>query len=220
MAAPGDVEVTVLRVFCDERGAFGNPLGIVLDGPSVAVDDRQGLARFLGYSETVFVDDAAEGRIQINTPEVEMPFAGHPSVGTAWLLRRQGIGIDALHPPAGEVPVRYDGELTHVAALPEWCPHFEFRRLPDAAAVEAHPVEPEGLIYVWAWIDEAVGTVRARSFVPEAGIAEDEATGAAVVCLCAELGRSIVVRQGQGSVIHARPQGDGLAEVGGRVVEA
>ena len=77
-------------MFCGEGGSDGNALGVVLDGPSVAGDDRQALAARLGYAETVFVDDAAAGRIEIFAPDVEMPFAGHPSVGTAWLLRARG----------------------------------------------------------------------------------------------------------------------------------
>jgi predicted PhzF superfamily epimerase YddE/YHI9 len=77
----------------------------------------------------------------------------------------------------------------------------------------------EGEVYVWAWIDEDAGTVRARCFVPELGVTEDEATGSAALPLCAQLGRPIEVRQGKGSVIHARPVGDGMVEIGGLVVE-
>ncbi len=93
----------VLRVFTGPAGAHGNPLGVVLDGPAVAPRDRQRMAAALGFSETVFVDDAAGGSLRIFTPTVEMPFAGHPLVGTAWLLRQEGRPIDALRPPAGEV---------------------------------------------------------------------------------------------------------------------
>jgi len=218
VARPPQVEVTVLRVFCGDGAAGGNPLGVVLGGSAVAGDDRQALAAHLGYSETVFVDDATQGRIQIFTPTVEMPFAGHPSVGTAWLLRREGHAVDALQLPAGKVPVRFDGDVPFIAGRPEWAPPFELRRLADAAAVEAEPVIEEGLVYVWAWIDEPVGLVRTRSFVPEAGIAEDEATGAAAVRLCSKLGRPIEIHQGRGSVIHARPLEDGMVEIGGSVV--
>lgn len=218
MKGPPRIEVEVLRVFCGEDGGHGNPLGVVFDGASVARDDRQALATHLGYSETVFVDDAAAGRIQIFTPSIELPFAGHPSVGTAWFLRERGVEVEALHPPAGRVPVRFDGELTFIAARPEWAPPFELRELPDETAVEEHPLVEEGMVYVWAWIDEAAGMVRARSFVPEAGIAEDEATGSAAVRLCGALGRPITVHQGRGSVIHARPIENGLIEIGGRVV--
>ena len=217
MKGPPQVNVTVLRVFCAEDGSEGNQLGVVLDGLTVAEDARQGLAAHLGYSETVFVDDAADARIRIFTPEVELPFAGHPCVGTASLLRREGHDVDALRSPAGKIPVRFEGDLTYIAGRPEWAPPFELRQLEDAAAVDAHPVIADE-VYIWAWIDEDAGTVRARAFVPEAGISEDEATGSAAVKLSGMLDREIEIRQGRGSILHARPIGDGLVEVGGRVV--
>ncbi len=71
---------------------------------------------------------------------------------------------------------------------------------------------------MWAWIDEPAGLVRARVFVPEAGVDEDEATGSAALRLCALVGREIEIRQGRGSVLHARPVGEGRAQVAGRVV--
>lgn len=220
MAAPPQVEVTVLRVFCADDGSHGNPLGVVLDGPSVAEDDRQALATHLGYSETVFVDDAREGRIRIFTPEVELPFAGHPCVGTAWLLRRAGHEVDALRSPAGKIPVRFDGERPFIAARPEWAPPFELRRVESPQEVDDHPMITDAEVYLWAWIDERVGTIRARAFVPEVGVEEDEATGSAAVKLSGALEREIEIHQGVGSRLHARPIGDGMVEVGGRVVEA
>jgi predicted PhzF superfamily epimerase YddE/YHI9 len=219
MPAPPQVEVRELRVFCDGDGRFGNPLGVVLDGSAVPADDRQAFARHLGYSETVLVDDAASGRIAIYTPEVEYPFAGHPTVGTAWLLREEGFAVDALRPPAGEVPVRFDDELTWVAGRVEWCPVFDMVELANPAEIDKHPGIEAGDIYVWAWIDEDASLIRARCFAPDAGIVEDEATGSSVLRLAAELGGEIEVHQGQGSVIHARPLSDGMVEIGGRVAE-
>ncbi len=219
MGGPAEIEVRVPRVFCGPGGTHGNPLGVVLDGPSVPAGDRQALARHLGYSETVFVDDAARGRIAIYTPEVELPFAGHPSVGIAWLLHGEGHGPDVLRPPAGKVPVRLEGEITWVAARPEWCPDWEIIEYGSPAEVDELPVEAEGFRYCWSWIDEAAGIVRARSFVAEAGVGEDEATGSAALPLSARLDRPIQVRQGRGSLIHARPVGDGFVEIGGLVVE-
>ena len=219
MPRPAQIEVRVPRVFCDAHGAFGNELGVILDGPSVPVDDRQAIATRLAYSETVFVDDPAQGRIAIYTPETELPFAGHPTVGTAWILAREGFGVDSLRPSAGKIGVRRDGDVTWVSARPEWCPPFELRRFASAGDVDGLPVLESGLVYTWAWIDEEAGLVRARSFVPEVGVPEDEATGSAALKLCAELGRPIEVRQGGGSVIHANPLADGLVEIGGLVVE-
>ena len=219
MPRPAQIEVRVPRVFCDGDGAFGNELGVILDGPSVPVDDRQAIATRLAYSETVFIDDPAQGRFAIYTPETELPFAGHPTVGTAWILAREGFGIDSLRPPAGKIGVRRDGDLTWVSARPEWCPPFELRQFASAGEVDGLPVLESGMVYAWAWIDEDAGLVRARSFVPEVGVPEDEATGSAALKLCAELGRPIEVRQGRGSVIHANPLADGLIEIGGLVVE-
>jgi predicted PhzF superfamily epimerase YddE/YHI9 len=76
----------VLRVFADGQARFGNPLGVFLDGAAVPVETRQQVAARLGFSETVFVDDVDTGAVDIRTPAAELPFAGHPLVGTAWLL--------------------------------------------------------------------------------------------------------------------------------------
>lgn len=212
-------ELHVLRVFVNEESEWGNPLGIFLDGGEVPEGRRQAIAAELGFSETVFVDDPADGRMRIYTPAVELPFAGHPSVGTAWLLTHEGVAVEALRPQAGEVRVRTESGLTFIGARAEWAPSFEYRRFDSPADVRAlaGAPDPELNTYAWAWIDEAAGTIRARSFVPEEGIAEDEATGAAALALCARLNRPVTIHQGHGSVIQARPMGDGWCEVGGAV---
>jgi predicted PhzF superfamily epimerase YddE/YHI9 len=210
----------VLRVFCAEDGTGGNALGVFLEGSEVPRADRQAVARELGFAETVFVDDRESATIRIFTPELELPLAGHPLVGTAWLLAHEETPVETLHPPAGEVLVRYGADLTTVAAKPEWAPEFEFVQLGSTEEVEALTGPPEGMGWVgmWAWIDERAGLIRERVFVPEAGIPEDEATGAAAMRLVAQLGREIEIRQGRGSVIQARPAEDGRVEIGGRVV--
>ena len=214
-----NVEVTVLRVFCGEGGEGGNPLGVVLDGPLVAADDRQAMAARLGYSETVFVDDPEVGRVRIFTPEIPMPFAGHPVVGAGWLLAREGFAAESLLTPAGRVALRHEQGRTWAAGRDAWCPPFELIELGEPEEVEAQEPGDEGWRYVWAWSDREAGIVRARCFVPEAGIAEDEATGAAALRLCAAVERPIEVHQGRGSVIYAHPIGDGLIEIGGAVAE-
>ena len=207
----------LLRVFCSEDGSGGNPLGVFLHGAEVAPELRQGVAADLGLSETVFVDDAQSGEIRIFTPTDELDFAGHPTVGTAWLLD----GVDALRPPAGELAVHRDGETVYVAARPEWGPPHDLIELSSAEEVEALDGPPEGydLAMAWAWIDEGAGIVRARAFPVRIGIAEDEATGSAATKLCALLERPIDIRQGRASRILARPGADGFVEIGGRSVE-
>lgn len=211
----------VLRVFCDEGGGWGNPLGVFLDGAEVPDARRQAVAHELGFSETVFVDDLARAGCRIFTPGLELPFAGHPMVGTAWLLEREGHPPAMLRPPAGEVATRSEDGLTFVAAPAEWSPPWELRQLPDAGAVEAlsEPSPEQGLLpFYWAWEDEAAGTIRARCFSLEDGIGEDEATGSAAIVICAGLGHPLTIHQGRGSVLYAAPLGDGRAEVGGRAI--
>lgn len=206
----------VLRVFCAEDGSGGNPLGVFLDGEEIPQPRRLPVAADLGFSETVFVDDAAAGVVRIYTPALEMPFAGHPLVGTSWLLARERSSVEALRPPAGEVPTWRDGEDTWIRGRAEWAPPFELTQRGSPAEVDA--LEVEGTVDNWAWEDEAAGVVRSRVFAEVYGIAEDEATGAAAVRLVTAIGRPIEIRQGKGSLIIARPGPDGSAEIGGRVV--
>ena len=212
-------DLHVLRVFCSPAGEYGNPLGVFLDGGDVARDRRQDVAADLNFSETVFVDERERGGIDIYTPAAPIPFAGHPLVGTAWLLQREDGACAELNLPAGRAPVRHEDGVTYFSAPAEWAPDFRLDQLGAPAEVDALRAEDfSDDVYAWAWADEAAGTVRARSFVPNFVIAEDEATGSAALALCAAVGRPIDVRQGEGSEIGARPVGGGVIEVGGRVV--
>jgi len=154
----------VLRVFVDADGRNGNPLGVFLDGSAIAPDDRPGVAAELGFSETVFVDDARTGRIRIYTPGQELPFAGHPAVGTAWLLADVGMPVDELHLLAGIVPTWTEGDLRWVRARPEWIHPITLAELPSAAAVEAlgGPPDGESSWYPWAWRDDSQPLFRRR----------------------------------------------------------
>jgi predicted PhzF superfamily epimerase YddE/YHI9 len=211
------VTVHVLRVFVGAAGAAGNPLGVFLDGAAVPADRRQSVAADLGFSETVFVDDAEWGRVEIYTPTAPLPFAGHPLVGTSWLLGHDGRAVEVLRPPAGDVATWVEDGRTWVRGRAEWAPAMQLRRYDHAAEVDALTIAPDGLGFVdaWAWADEPAGIVRSRVFAGDYGIAEDEATGAAAVRLVTQLGRPVEIRQGRGSVIVARPGPDGTAEIGG-----
>ena len=212
--------VHLLRVFCGDGDSRGNPLAVFLEGESVPADARQRVAGELGLSETVFVDDAARGEIRIFTPAVELDFAGHPAVGTAWLLAEHGSPVSLLRVPAGEAAVRYEDGAAFVAGRAAWGPRWEFEQLDSPSGVDELGGPPGGhdLAVGWAWLDEASGIVRARVFPMGVGIAEDEATGSAAVGLCARMGRPLDIRQGRGSRILARPLADGWVEIGGRCV--
>ena len=214
-------ELVLLDVFCGPGHTAGNRLGVILGG-TVDREGRQRRAAELGYSETVFIDDVVGGVVDIYTPSVRLPFAGHPLVGVSWLLRSRFGGCNVLHPGAGEVPTWADGEFSWVAGRPEWITGRTTQRFASPAEIDAlsGPPAGEGLLYTWAWIDEAAGEVRARAFPRRGdGIVEDEATGAAALLLTAELGRALTVRQGVGSEIRTQPRADGRIAVGGRVTQ-
>jgi predicted PhzF superfamily epimerase YddE/YHI9 len=218
--SPDVARFHLLRVFCSDGDRGGNPLAVFLDGGEVPDDRRQAVAHELGFSETVFVDDAARGVIRIFTPATEMEFAGHPTVGTAWLLAREREQVEVLRVPAGELYVRQENGLSHVSTRPEWGTRFEWIRHDSPAEVDALAGAPDGDrdVAAWAYADESAGVVRARVFPVGLGIAEDEATGLAPVQLCARLGRALDIRQGRDSRILVRPVDGGRVELAGRAV--
>ncbi|MEN3224133.1 PhzF family phenazine biosynthesis protein [Mycolicibacterium porcinum] len=215
------IDVTVLRVFTDSEGKHGNPLGVV-DNSTVAPDDRQRIATELGYSETVFIDLPQPGGnsagAHIFTPVAELPFAGHPTVGASWWLRELGLPVHTLRVPAGILQVEYDEDRAIVNARSEWAPEFAIYDLASVDEVLAADPDDFDDAYLWAWIDEANGTLRSRSFASHLGIPEDEATGAAAVRMTDYLSRDLTIIQGKGSVIETRWSPEGWVRLAGRVV--
>jgi predicted PhzF superfamily epimerase YddE/YHI9 len=219
------IDVTVLRVFADADGKFGNPLGVV-DASAVDPADRQRIAAELGYSETVFVDLPERGantaHARIFTPATELPFAGHPTVGASWWLRDIGRPIHTLQVPAGVVQVSYDADIAAVRARAEWAPDFAIYDLKStdelfAAMPDDYSDDVEN--YLWTWTDEDNGVLRSRMFAVALGVPEDEATGAAAVRITDYLSRDLTIVQGKGSVIRTQWSADGWVRVAGRVVD-
>ncbi len=210
--------ISVLRVFTDADGNHGNPLGVLLHTADLPDSQCQQIAHELGFSETVFVDNPATGSCRIFTPSVPLPFAGHPMVGTAWLLAREGYRPEVLRPPAGAVGYGTDGSDFWIVAKAQWCPPWRLHELPNPEAVEKAVAPSTGAHdMVWAWIDQELGTIRARVFASAVGVNEDEATGSAAIPLAVNLNRRLVITQGKGSRLIAVPAGDGRARVGGTV---
>jgi trans-2,3-dihydro-3-hydroxyanthranilate isomerase len=105
-------------VVCDvftDRPLTGNQLAVFADAAGTPDELLQSLAREINYSETTFVyppddPDVADARVRIFTPAVELPFAGHPVLGTAVVLGdRIGVTEINLATGAGIVPVTLDG---------------------------------------------------------------------------------------------------------------
>ena len=100
-----------------ERALAGNPLAVVLEADGLSQAQMQAIARETNLSETTFVlppeNREHAAKVRIFTPYVELPFAGHPTVGTGWVLLDEGlVGSDAaafaLEEGVGPIPVRVD----------------------------------------------------------------------------------------------------------------
>lgn len=218
------IDVTVLRVFTDRDGKFGNPMGVV-DASRVVPADRQQVATELGYSETVFIDPMTVGsttaHATIYTPRTEIPFAGHPTVGASWWLRAQGTPINTLAVPAGIVQVRYQGDLAGVRARSEWGPEVafhEFESVEQLLAADPAEFPDDTAHYLWAWIDQSAGSLRSRMFAANLGVPEDEATGSAAMRITDHLSRDLRITQGKGSMLETAWTPEGWVSVAGRVV--
>lgn len=105
----------VYDVFTDRRFG-GNPLAVIPDARGIDPALFQTIAREFNFSETTFVlppeDPAHDARVRIFTPGAEMPFAGHPTVGTALALHDLGRAGDrmTLELNVGPIPVTVSGE--------------------------------------------------------------------------------------------------------------
>ena len=120
-----------------ESPFLGNPLAVVLDADGIDDDTMAAIARWTNLSETTFVlrptEAAADYRVRIFTPFGELPFAGHPTLGTCWAWRSNGgssqqHGTTIQECGAGLVAVRDDGDRLAFAGPP---------------LVRSGPVEPD-----------------------------------------------------------------------------
>lgn len=219
----------VLDVFTDEA-LTGNPLAVILDSEGLDDARMQGIAREFNLSETVFVQPPSEprhrARLRIFTPARELPFAGHPTVGTAVLLAlKTESAVDAqafgLEEQVGVVPCIVETKGKRAG-------HARFR-LPQLPVMDGEG--PDEIATAWALgLDPAeIGFDRhvvtrytagnAFSFVPVAslgGVAKAKPAGDAFEKAFGGNGRRAVVyvysreTTRAGHHFHARMFGQGL----------
>jgi len=193
----------------------GNALGVIPDSTGLASGDMQRIAADLGFSETVFIDWATAGMpaLRIFTPVAELPFAGHPLVGTAWVLNHLGPGSGMMGIAIGEVGVRTRGDVVWVSppaverpvrevaasqatalgvpAVRAWRVQVpsDFLLAEVASAADVIAVQPDLAAVAGAADGLSVfhgeAPTRSRFFAPRIGIDEDPATGSAAVALAA-----------------------------------
>jgi len=160
----------IADVFCGVP-LEGNPVAVFTDGEGLSGEVMQRTARELNLSETVFVlgaggDNDVDARVRIFTPSVELPFAGHPVLGTAFVLGTdQELDVVRLRTGGGIVPVVLRREGTEVVygemeqPIPEWAAFEAERELLAALGVRraGMPVEiyDNGPRHVYVELPEA-----------------------------------------------------------------
>ena len=120
------IRYRLLNVFAESTFG-GNPLAVIEDGSSLSSEEMQLVARQFNLSETTFLlpSDRAAARVRIFTPTYEMAFAGHPTLGSAQVVRALFGAGDAfqLEMKAGLIPVRFEDERWALNAnAPTWRP--------------------------------------------------------------------------------------------------
>ena len=169
-----------LDVFAPRRGA-GNPLGVVLDSAGLGSAEMQALAGWLNLSETIFFlppDTGADYRIRIFTPGSELPFAGHPSVGAAWVAAQHGLaqprdGHLVQQCAAGLLPVQLTTDDARIMPFVQSPRGRELEQLPaplpaglDALAISGKSAALWHNGPAW-WLIEAASSEALRSFRPD-----------------------------------------------------
>ncbi len=170
-----DLRYVICDVFTDTPLA-GNPLAVFTDGRDVETERMQQLARETNLSETVFVLPAEEGgnaRIRIFTPAQEIPFAGHPTLGTAFVLAAPlQLTEIRLETGKGIVPVALEREGARIIfgwmtqPIPTFEPYADEQELLEALRVERSelPIEvyDNGIkhVYVTLGSEEDVAALR------------------------------------------------------------
>ena len=200
-----------LDVFAPRPGT-GNPLGVVLDADDMDTAAMQALAAWLNLSETIFFlspDAGADYRIRIFTPGSELPFAGHPSVGAAWIAVTHGLatphgGRLVQQCEVGLLPVLIEGDTSapRIAVRSPRARKLETLAAPPAAGL-ADIARPDQTA-LWNngpswWLVEAASPELLRNFQPDfAAIAAwteaTAATGVAIFAIEPATGHDVTVR--------------------------
>lgn len=141
----------IVDVFAREKYA-GNPLAVVLDGETLTTEQMQAIAREMNYSETTFIV-SGENRnggydVRIFTPTQELPFAGHPTLGTAYIIGREILGEFPdevkLNLGVGQISVTGDGSQADCLWMQQNPPSFG-RTLSPGDLAPVLNVQPEAI---------------------------------------------------------------------------
>jgi len=212
----------------------GNPVAVVLDGTGLSTEDMQRFAHWMNLSETTFVlppaDAGADYRVRIFTPVAELPFAGHPTLGTchAWLttggtprqagtivqecgaglvtLRETGNGLAFAAPPLlkdGPVDSELLGRIASVLRI-------DRASIVDASWADKPGVSDLDLGLVGPYPPGSPQAFEVRAFFPKDGaVTEDPVTGSLNAALAPWL-----LRTGRATAPYVVSQGTALGRAG------
>lgn len=128
---------------------LGNPVAVILDGAGLSTEEMQRIARWTNLSETTFVlpSERADYRLRIFTPLNELPFAGHPTVGSAHAVIEAGLvtprgGLLTQECVAGLIALRVEGDGRIFARAPKPAVRRIDVDLPRLSAAIGAPVGP------------------------------------------------------------------------------
>jgi trans-2,3-dihydro-3-hydroxyanthranilate isomerase len=138
-----DLDFYIVDVFAIDKYS-GNQLAVFPEAGELAPAEMQQIAKEINFSESTFITgppSAGAYPVKIFTPAVELPFAGHPTLGTAWVIQKQlskAVPMVELEYTAGRIPVRfnYDRGQPEVLWMEQRSPEF----LGDLSAAQLAPV--------------------------------------------------------------------------------
>lgn len=127
-------EFYTLNVFSERKMSGGNQLGVVMDAHDLSMDQMQMIAKQLNYSESTFITSISSkgATVKIFLPAREIPFAGHPTIGTAYLveklwregnLARNKITLDLKLRPI-EVEILGEGQEINMCIMDQFAPEY------------------------------------------------------------------------------------------------
>jgi PhzF family phenazine biosynthesis protein len=152
--APRSLRFRLVNVFAEDSCWSGNALAVIEDARELSDEEMQAIALQFNLSETTFVlpSEMATARVRVFTPSFEMPFAGHPTLGTAHVVAELGSASDAvtLEMKAGVISVEREGDTWTLLAKR---PTFHQARATHADLAQMLGLDERDLVGPVMWID-------------------------------------------------------------------